>query len=151
MKEWGLPKDEFVDNSNWSHQLYVREARRMIGAYVITEGDLLGAPKPCKSIGMGSYGIDSHNTQRYITAEGYVQNEGDVGVKVPRYQITYDAIVPKQDGWGRNPGDKDDLIARRVRDGEGEGALGFEGGLGVGGIAGEAYWAGRGRNYCVRG
>ena len=51
-------------------------------------------------------------------------------------------------GWVRNPGDKDDLIAGRVWDGEGEGALGFEGGLGVGGIASEAYWAGRGRNYC---
>ncbi|MFC7338491.1 FAD-dependent oxidoreductase [Haloferula chungangensis] len=96
MKVWGLPKDEFVDNGNWSHQLYVREARRMVGKHVITEHDLIGNPENPKSIGMGSYGIDSHNTQRYITPEGYVQNEGDVGVKVPPYQITYDAIVPKE-------------------------------------------------------
>jgi len=97
MCEWGLPKDEFTDSENWSHQLYVREARRMIGKEVITEHNLIGNPENPKSIGMGSYGIDSHNVQRYITPEGHVQNEGDVGVKVPPYQITYDAIVPKEE------------------------------------------------------
>ena len=96
MREWGLPKDEFTDSANWSHQLYVREARRMVGKHVITEHDLIGNPENPKSVGMGSYGIDSHNTQRYITPEGHVQNEGDVGVRVPPYQITYDAIVPKE-------------------------------------------------------
>lgn len=98
MREWGLPKDEFADNDNWSHQLYVREARRMIGKYVITEHDLLGKlkSKTKKSIGMGSYGIDSHNIQRYITADGYVQNEGDVGIHVGDYRIPYDVIVPKE-------------------------------------------------------
>nr|WP_234044375.1 FAD-dependent oxidoreductase [Haloferula rosea] len=96
MREWGLPKDEFTDNGNWSHQLYIREARRMVGKHVITEHDLIGNPQNPKSIGMGSYGIDSHNVQRYISPEGHVHNEGDVGVKVPPYQITYDAIVPKE-------------------------------------------------------
>ena len=98
MREWGLPKDEFADNGNWPHQLYVREARRMVGKYVITEHDLLGElkSKTEKSIGMGSYGIDSHNIQRFITADGLVQNEGDVGVHVGDYRITYDAIVPKE-------------------------------------------------------
>lgn len=98
INKWGLPKDEFVDNGNWSHQLYIREARRMVGKYVITEKDLLGDPSPCqRSIGMGSYGIDSHNTQRYITPDGFVENEGDVGVKVKPYHISYDAIVPRDD------------------------------------------------------
>jgi len=85
MKKWGLPKDEFVDNGNWSHQLYVREARRMVGKYVINEKELINTVEVKKPIGMGSYGIDSHNVQRYITPEGYVQNEGDVGVKVKSY------------------------------------------------------------------
>ncbi|MGB7324784.1 MAG: FAD-dependent oxidoreductase, partial [Rubripirellula sp.] len=99
MREWGLPKDEFVDNDHWSHQLYVREARRMVGKYVITEHDLLGEQKSKtdKSIGMGSYGIDSHNIQRFITADGFVQNEGDVGIHVGDYRIPYDVIVPKED------------------------------------------------------
>ncbi|QDT09666.1 FAD-dependent oxidoreductase [Planctomycetes bacterium K23_9] len=99
MQKWGLPKDEFVDNGNWSHQLYVREARRMVGQYVITERDLLGdlKSKTKKPIGMGSYGIDSHNIQRFVDADGYVQNEGDVGVHVGDYTIPYDVIVPKEE------------------------------------------------------
>ena len=98
MLNWGLPKDEFTDTDNWSHQLYVREARRMVGKYVVTEHDLLGKlkSKTTKSIGMGSYGIDSHNIQRYVTDDGYVENEGDVGVHVGGYRIPYDVIVPKE-------------------------------------------------------
>jgi hypothetical protein len=96
MNAWGLPKDEFVDNGHWSHQLYVREARRMIGTHVITGHDLLDELPAKKSIGMGSYGIDSHNTQRYIDADGFVQNEGDAGIKVRPYGISYDAIVPQK-------------------------------------------------------
>ncbi len=75
MQEWGLPKDEFTDSGSWPHQLYIREARRMIGDYVMTEGDVLGDRKVENSVGMGSYTLDSHNIQRYITDEGYVQNE----------------------------------------------------------------------------
>jgi hypothetical protein len=79
MAKWGLAK-EFGDNGNWPRQIYVREARRMIGAYVMTENDLLKKRTTPDSIGMGSYGIDSHNVQRYVTSEGFVQNEGDIGV-----------------------------------------------------------------------
>lgn len=97
MQKWGLPKDEFADNGNWSRQLYIREARRMIGTYVMTENDLLKKRVTPDSVGMGSYGIDSHNVQRYITPEGLVQNEGDIGVgtKGP-YGIAYGALVPKK-------------------------------------------------------
>jgi FAD dependent oxidoreductase len=97
MQRWGLPKDEFTDNGNWSHQIYVREARRMTGTYVMTENELTKKKPTPDSVGMGSYTIDSHNTQRYITPEGYVQNEGDVGVptKGP-YEIAYGALVPKK-------------------------------------------------------
>ncbi|HYR58361.1 MAG TPA: FAD-dependent oxidoreductase, partial [Chthoniobacteraceae bacterium] len=97
MREWGLPKDEFADNAGWSRQLYIREARRMIGQFVMTENELLKKRPTPDSVGMGSYTIDSHNVQRYITPEGSVQNEGDVGVgtKGP-YEIAYGALVPKR-------------------------------------------------------
>jgi hypothetical protein len=96
METWGLPKDEFADNGHWARQLYVREARRMVGAYVMTENDLLKKRVTPNSIGMGSYGIDSHNVQRYITPEGAVQNEGDIGVPTAGpYGIAYGSLVPK--------------------------------------------------------
>ena len=96
MRRWGLPKDEFKDNGSWPHQIYVREARRMIGRFVMTENELTKKRPTPESVGMGSYTIDSHNVQRYITPEGYVQNEGDIGVPISPYQISYGALVPKQ-------------------------------------------------------
>lgn len=102
LKEWGLPKDEFKDNGNWSHQLYIREARRMIGHFVMTENELRKKKPTPDSVGMGSYTIDSHNVQRYITPEGFVQNEGDIGVSTNGpYEIAYGALVPKK-GQGSN-------------------------------------------------
>jgi FAD dependent oxidoreductase len=97
-KKWGLAKDEFRDNGNWPHQLYIREARRMVGAFVMTENELQKRKATPDPVGMGSYTIDSHNVQRYITPEGYVQNEGDIGVRVEGgpYQIAYGSIVPKR-------------------------------------------------------
>jgi hypothetical protein len=96
MAKWGLAKDEFKSTGNWPHQMYVREARRMIGRYVMTENELVKRRPTPESIGMGSYGIDSHNIQRYITPEGHVQNEGDIGVStMGPYQISYGSIVPK--------------------------------------------------------
>jgi hypothetical protein len=97
MSRWGLAKDEFTDNGGWPHQIYVREARRMVGHYVMTEHDCLDRKETSDSVGMGSYTLDSHNVQRYVTPDGYVQNEGDIGVKTPRpYQIAYGSIVPKK-------------------------------------------------------
>lgn len=98
MGRWGLARDEFIDNDNWPHQLYIREARRMIGTFVMTENELLKKRPTPEPIGMGSYDIDSHNVQRYITPEGYVQNEGDIGVSAGGpYQIAYGALVPKRE------------------------------------------------------
>jgi hypothetical protein len=79
MSDWGLAKDEFLDNNHWPRQLYIREARRMVGQYVMTEKELLKQRPTPDSIGMGSYAIDSHNVQRYVTSDGHVQNEGDIG------------------------------------------------------------------------
>lgn len=97
MAKWGLAKDEFVDNGHWPHQIYVREARRMVGRFVMTQNELQKKKPTPESVGMGSYSIDSHNVQRYITPEGYVQNEGDIGVSTNGpYQISYGSLVPKK-------------------------------------------------------
>ncbi|MFB5945598.1 FAD-dependent oxidoreductase [Albibacterium profundi] len=98
IKKWGLAKDEFVDNGNWPHQLYIREARRMIGHEVMTEHEVLNTRDVNNSIGMGSYTLDSHNVQRYIKEDGFVQNEGDIGVptKSP-YKISLGSIMPKKE------------------------------------------------------
>jgi len=97
MRRWGLPKDEFQDNGGWPHQIYVREARRMIGSFVMTENELLKRRPTPQSVGMGSYTIDSHNVQRYITPDGGVQNEGDIGVPTGGpYEIAYGSLVPKR-------------------------------------------------------
>jgi hypothetical protein len=97
MQRWGLPKDEFTDNGGWPHQIYVREARRMIGAFVMTEHELMKRRPTPDPVGMGSYTIDSHNVQRYITPDGGVQNEGDIGVGLAGpYQIAYGALVPRR-------------------------------------------------------
>lgn len=94
---WGLPKDEFTDNGNWPHQIYVREARRMVSDYVMTEHETVGKKPVQQSIGMGSYTLDSHNIQRYVKPDGFVQNEGDIGVDIEEpYQIGYGALVPKK-------------------------------------------------------
>ncbi len=95
--KWGLAADEFTDNGNWPHQIYVREARRMIGQHVMTENELLKKRPTPQSIGMGSYAMDSHNVQRYVTPDGYVQNEGDIGVSTRGpYQVSFGSILPKQ-------------------------------------------------------
>ena len=97
MSRWGLPRDEFKDSGHWPHQIYVREARRMVGKFVMTEKELLKTKPVTEPVGMGSYAIDSHNVQRYITPEGYVQNEGDIGVSTRGpYAIAYGALVPKK-------------------------------------------------------
>ncbi len=96
MSRWGLAKDEFTDNDNWPHQLYIREARRMVGDFVMTQKDAQTEVLKPDSIGMGSYQIDSHNVQRYVTEDGCVQNEGDTEVPSQPYQIAYRVMLPKR-------------------------------------------------------
>ena len=101
-KQWGFAKDEFVDTGGWPHQMYVREARRMVGRYVITQADCEHRRSIDDSVGMGAYNMDSHNCQRVVKKGAgpggmdVVENEGDVQV-APRapYAISYRSITPK--------------------------------------------------------
>ncbi len=108
---WGTCKDEFVGQrgDGWQNQLYVREARRMVGEYVMTEHECRGERVAPRSIGLGAYGMDSHNCRRYVTKDGFALNEGNVedynsyppnsGKPFKRfkpYPIDYGAIVPKR-------------------------------------------------------
>jgi hypothetical protein len=96
MSRWGLSKDEFTDNGHWPHQIYVREARRMVGAFVMTENEIIKVSPVPRSVGMGSYTLDSHHAQRYITADGFVENEGNVNAQTNGpYQIDMWSLLPK--------------------------------------------------------
>jgi hypothetical protein len=101
MNTWGLAKDEFKSNGNWPYQIYVREARRMVSDFVMTESHLRGLKETPRPIGMGSYNMDSHNVQRYVVQDengsAYVLNEGDIQVNPGGpYQISYDCIIPQK-------------------------------------------------------
>lgn len=96
--KWGNCKDEFPEFKGWSHQLYVREARRMIGPYVMTQHNCQGREKVEDAVGLAAYTMDSHNTQRYVDAKGHARNEGDVQVGgFPPYPIAYRSVVPKEE------------------------------------------------------
>ena len=94
VRQWGLAKDEFPDTAHWPNQLYVREARRMVGPFVATQKDLQTERIKTDVIGMGSYNSDSHNVQRHVGEGGIVLNEGNVEVPVQPYQIPFRVLLP---------------------------------------------------------
>lgn len=94
---WGLCKDEFSDDVGWPHQLYVREARRLVSDYVMTQHNCQGRAVADDPVGLAAYTMDSHNVQRYVDSQGQVRNEGDVQVGgFSPYPISYRSLVPKK-------------------------------------------------------
>jgi len=94
---FGLAKDEFVAEHGWPFQLYIREGRRMLGQYVMTQKDITTEVTKADSIGMGSYQSDSHHVRRIPTADGAVENEGEQYVVTVPYQIPYRIMLPKKE------------------------------------------------------
>ncbi|MEO5590997.1 MAG: FAD-dependent oxidoreductase [Chitinophagaceae bacterium] len=95
MLQWGYPKDEYEKTGNWTPQLYIREARRMLGAYIMTEANCTGKAIVSDGVGMGAYNMDSHNAQR-IVVNGMVKNEGDVQINgIHPYPVAYRAVIPQ--------------------------------------------------------
>ena len=94
---WGYPLDEYEDNENFTPQLYIREARRMIGRMVMTEDYCLKNKEANDPIAWGAYTMDSHNCGRYVV-NGMVKNEGDVQRHLTKgpYNISYRAVTPKE-------------------------------------------------------
>jgi hypothetical protein len=96
MNQWGLAADEFTATHGWPHQLYIREARRLRTDYVLTEHDCRGRVRAEDGIGLGAYGMDSHNCQR-VVVDGCVRNEGDVQISgFHPYPISYRALTPRR-------------------------------------------------------
>ncbi|MEZ6108431.1 MAG: FAD-dependent oxidoreductase [Pirellulaceae bacterium] len=101
ISRWGNCRDEFVETDGWSHQLYVREARRMVGSVVMTQHHCQGRQRADDAVGLAAYTMDSHNVQRYVDERGFARNEGDVQVGgFPPYPIAYGAITPKRSECG---------------------------------------------------
>jgi len=97
MLSWGYARDEFKDNGGFPHQMYVREARRMIGEYVMTEHNCTGKEVVSDPVGLAAYTMDSHNCQRLVV-NGMVKNEGDVQIGgFPPYPISYRSLTPKRE------------------------------------------------------
>jgi len=94
-RKFGLSRDEFIDNDHWPSQLYIREARRMVSGYVMTERNCRDLEVAEDSVGLGSYAMDSHAVRRYVDGEGHVRTEGEFYVAAgPPYPISYRAIIP---------------------------------------------------------
>ena len=98
VSQWGTCKDEYEREDGWQQQLYIREARRMIGNYVMTQKNCEGIEIVNDPIGMAAYGMDSHHIKRYVNSNGFVSNEGNVEahVKAP-FPISYRSIVPRKE------------------------------------------------------
>ena len=94
----GLEKGAFDETKGYPHQLYVREVRRMHGAFVMTQRHSDCTQPVPDSIAMGGYAMDSHNVRRYVDENGHVRTEGTIGLPVKQaYGIAYDAITPRRD------------------------------------------------------
>lgn len=96
--KWGTTKDEFEREDGWQQQLYIREARRMVSDYVMTQRNCEGLEVAEDVIGLAAYTMDSHNIQRYVDANGFVQNEGNVEAHgFDPYPISYKSLTPKKE------------------------------------------------------
>jgi hypothetical protein len=95
MQRWGLPKDEFVDNGHFPHQLYVREARRMIGDYVVTENDARGTKVAEDSVALASYPLDSHGVTLFVDEKGVLNRERGFFTGTKPFPISYCALRPR--------------------------------------------------------
>jgi hypothetical protein len=94
---YGLPKDEFTDNGGWPWMIYIREARRMVGDYVMTQHDFEGKRSAQDPVALGSFGMDSHVVQHFVTERGFCISDGVIWRVPPKpYGISYRSITPKR-------------------------------------------------------
>jgi hypothetical protein len=105
LRRWGYAKDEFIDNDNWPYQLYVREARRLVGEFVMTEHDILKNRFKSDAVAIGSYMLDVHPVQyvpfpdkmRGLYSHSSVAREGGVAQQIKPYEISFKTMLPKRE------------------------------------------------------
>jgi hypothetical protein len=96
VRQYGLAKDEFIRNGGWPYEIYIREARRMVSDYVMTQHNAEGTVIAADPVAEASFGMDSHVVQIFINEQGRVHREGVIWRVPPRpYGISYRSIVPK--------------------------------------------------------
>lgn len=95
MRIWGLAKDEFTDNEHFPYQIYVREARRMVSDYVMTEHEVMGKKVAPDGVGLATYWFDSHVVSRYVDEEGALRDDGTFWSVENIYPVSYRSIRPK--------------------------------------------------------
>ena len=94
---YGLCKDEFTDNGGWPWMIYIREARRVVGDYVMTQHDCEGKKTAPDPVAIGSFGMDSHVVQHFVTERGFVISDGVIWYVPPKpYGISYRSIIPRK-------------------------------------------------------
>ncbi len=94
---FGLSKDEFTDNGGWPYMIYIREARRMISDYVMNQHDCEGKRSAPDAVALGSFGMDSHVVQHFVTESGQAQSDGVIWRVPPRpYVISFRSIIPRK-------------------------------------------------------
>jgi hypothetical protein len=96
MAAYGLCKDEFTDNGNWPWLLYLREGRRMVGSYVLSQRDIERLRSKRDVIAIASYRVDSHHVSRWVDADGDLFVEGTLALPYIRWAVPYRAITPKR-------------------------------------------------------
>ena len=95
--QYGLCNDEFTDNGGWPYMIYIREARRMVSDFVMTQAECRSDREPEDPVGLGSFGMDSHVVQYFVNEKGHAHRDGVIW-QVPYipYGISYRSIVPRK-------------------------------------------------------
>ena len=95
-QNWGLARDEFTESGNWPFQLYVREARRMVSDYVMTEHDARGARVAEDPVALASFSSNSHSVTIYVDENGRLCRDPGFFLRTGVFPISYRSIRPRR-------------------------------------------------------
>ncbi len=91
----GFPQNEYPETGGWPHELYVREARRMVSDFVLTQDYYDHRLTVSDAVGLANYSSDSHHVRRFAGPDGMVWVEGDTGGgSISPWRLPYRALIP---------------------------------------------------------